>query len=60
MRPSLWSTSLGMVLTAAVLAAQGPAPATRVSPDTSRVSADSAVPGELVIDAILDAVKETR
>ena len=50
MRRSLWSTSLGMVLTAAVLVAQGPAPATRVSPDTSRASSDTVVPGELVIE----------
>ena len=50
MRRSLWSTSLGMVLAAAVLVAQGPAPATRVSPDTSRASSDTVVTGELVIE----------
>jgi hypothetical protein len=50
MRRSLWSTSLGLVLAAAVLVAQGPAPATRVSPDTSRASSDTVVPGELVIE----------
>ena len=50
MRRSLWSTSLSMVLAAAVLVAQGPAPATRVSPDTSRASSDTVVPGELVIE----------
>jgi hypothetical protein len=50
MRRSLWSTTLGMVLAAAVLVAQGPAPATRVSPDTSRASSDTVVPGELVIE----------
>jgi len=50
MRRSLWSTSLGMVLAAAVLVAQGPAPATRVSPGTSRASSDTVVPGELVIE----------
>jgi hypothetical protein len=50
MRRSLWSTSLGMVLAAAMLVAQGPAPATRVSPDTSRASSDTVVPGELVIE----------
>ena len=50
MRRSLWSASLGMVLAAAVLVAQGPAPATRVSPDTSRASSDTVVPGELVIE----------
>ena len=50
MRRSLWSTSLGMVLAAAVLVAQGPAPATRVSPEKSRASPDAVVPGELVIE----------
>ena len=50
MKRSLWSTSLGMVLAAAVLVAQGPAPATRVSPDSSRASSDTVVTGELVIE----------
>ena len=50
MRRSLWSTSAGMVLAAAVLVAQGPAPATRVSPDTSCTSSDTVVTGELVIE----------
>jgi hypothetical protein len=50
MKRSLWSISLGLVLAATVLVAQGPAPATRVSPDTSRASSDTVVAGELVIE----------
>jgi len=50
MRRSLWSATLGLVLVTSVLAAQGPTTATRVSPDTARVSTDTVVPGELVIE----------
>jgi hypothetical protein len=50
MRRSLWSATLGLVLVTSVLAAQGPTTAPRASPDTARVSTDTVVPGELVIE----------
>jgi hypothetical protein len=50
MRRSLWSATLGVALVTSALAAQGPTTAPRVSPDSGRVSADTVVPGEVVIE----------
>jgi hypothetical protein len=50
MRRSLWSATLGVALVTSALAAQGPTTASRVSPGTARVSTDTVVPGELVIE----------
>ncbi|HEY9462182.1 MAG TPA: hypothetical protein VIR54_03785, partial [Vicinamibacterales bacterium] len=48
MRRSLWSAMLGVALVTSALAAQGPTTAPRG--DTARVSTDTVVPGELVIE----------
>jgi hypothetical protein len=48
MRRSLWSATLGVALVTSALAAQGPTTAPRV--DIARVSTDTVVPGELVIE----------
>jgi hypothetical protein len=48
MRRSLWSAVLGVALVTSALAAQGPTTAPRG--DNARVSTDTVVPGELVIE----------
>src|SRR5688572_14767368 len=50
MRRWLVSATLGVALVTSVIAAQAPAPAASVSTNTPRVSADTVVPGELVIE----------
>jgi hypothetical protein len=50
MRRWLVSATLGVALVTSVLAAQAPTPAASVSTDTPRVSANTVVSGELVIE----------